>query len=46
MAFVYMNVPPVFKTCMGEVDLDGNGRILKELCVTKFSQIRKLQNAR
>ena len=32
MAFVYMNVPPVFKTCMGEVDLDGNGRILKELC--------------
>ena len=20
MAFVYMNVPPVFKTCMGEVD--------------------------
>ena len=27
MAFVYMNVPPVFKTCKGEVDLGGNGRI-------------------
>ena len=27
MAFVYMNVLPVFKTCKGEVDLDGNGRI-------------------
>ena len=27
MAFVYMNVPPVFKTCKGEVDLGGNGKI-------------------
>ena len=33
MAFVYMNVPPVFKTCMGEVDLDGNGRILSPRAV-------------
>ena len=36
MAFVYMNVPPVFKTCMGEVDLDGNGRILSPRAVETF----------